>query len=62
MTDGRLMGTTRDLDQVVQQDRDLRRNLTILEDELADLNATLANNRKDLENYLSGGFAGALRL
>ncbi|XP_062396596.1 laminin subunit beta-2 [Sardina pilchardus] len=57
LTDGRLMATTRDLDQVEEQDRHLKRNLTSLEEELTNLNATLAGHRKQLENYLSAGFA-----
>ncbi|XP_063064024.1 laminin subunit beta-2 [Engraulis encrasicolus] len=57
LTDGRLMGTTRDLNLVEEQDRHLRRNLTSMEEELTSLNTTLASYRKQLENYLSGGFA-----
>ncbi|XP_031421824.1 laminin subunit beta-1 [Clupea harengus] len=57
LTDGRLMATTKDLNQVNEKDRHLRQNLTSMEQELKDLNATLASHRRQVEDYLSGGFA-----
>ena len=56
------MATTKDLNQVNEKDRHLRQNLTSMEQELKDLNATLASHRRQVEDYLSGGFAGTERI
>ncbi|KAG5838540.1 hypothetical protein ANANG_G00224730 [Anguilla anguilla] len=56
LTDGRLMAIAQELNDTAQKDRGLQRNLTQAEQQLRDLNATLAQLRRQLENYLSAGF------
>ncbi|KAL7859957.1 hypothetical protein SRHO_G00151040 [Serrasalmus rhombeus] len=57
ITDGRLMGIEREINGTAEQDNILKRNLTSMEQELRDLNDTLAQRRKDMNNYLTAGFA-----
>uniref|UniRef100_A0A667ZNG5 Laminin, beta 2-like n=1 Tax=Myripristis murdjan TaxID=586833 RepID=A0A667ZNG5_9TELE len=59
LTDGRLMGVARELDVAATQDRELRRTLSDLEGDLQAVNFTVAQKRRQLENYLSSGFAGS---
>ncbi|KAJ8393455.1 hypothetical protein AAFF_G00059280 [Aldrovandia affinis] len=56
LTDGRLMGIALEINGTAGRDGELRGNLTQLEQQLGDLNATLAQRRRELENYLSAGF------
>lgn len=60
MTDGRLMGVIRELNGTAYLDNALKQNLTALEKELKDLNNTLHQLRRGLENYLTAGLAGKL--
>ncbi|XP_048033390.1 laminin subunit beta-1 [Megalobrama amblycephala] len=57
LTDGRLMGVIRDLNGTADLDNALKQNLTALEKELKDLNNTLHQLRRGLENYLTAGLA-----
>ncbi|KAG9269610.1 laminin subunit beta-1 [Astyanax mexicanus] len=57
VTDGRLMGMERELNAMAVQDRVLKQNLTSMEQELRDLNNTLTQSHKDLDNYLTAGLA-----
>ncbi|XP_056304742.1 laminin subunit beta-1 [Danio aesculapii] len=57
LTDGRLMGVIRDLNVTTDHNNDLKRNLTALEKELKDLNNTLHQLSRELENYLTAGLA-----
>lgn len=52
------MGVIRELNGTAEHDNALKRNLTALEGELRDLNNTLQQMRKHLENYLTAGLAG----
>ncbi|XP_076019504.1 laminin subunit beta-1 [Genypterus blacodes] len=56
LTDGRLMGITRELNTTAARDGTLRSTLSDLERELRDINTTVAHKRSQLENYLSSGF------
>ena len=58
LTDGRLMGVTRELNATAEEDGALRRTLTDLERELRNVNATVAARRRQLEDYLTSGFTG----
>lgn len=58
LTDGRLMGITRDLNTTAEEEEALRRTLSELERELRDVNTTVALKKQLLENYLTSGFAG----
>uniref|UniRef100_A0A671QX29 Laminin subunit beta-1-like n=1 Tax=Sinocyclocheilus anshuiensis TaxID=1608454 RepID=A0A671QX29_9TELE len=58
LTDGRLMGVSRELNVTADLDNALKRNLTALEKELKDLNNTLHRLHIELDNYLTAGFAG----
>lgn len=60
MTDGRLMGVIRDLNVTADLDKALKQNLSALEKELKDLNNTLHQLRRGLENYLTAGMEGKL--
>lgn len=60
LTDGRLMGVIRELNLTADLDNALKQNLTALEKELKDLNNTLHQLRRGLENYLTAGLAGKL--
>ncbi|KAG7472317.1 hypothetical protein MATL_G00107440 [Megalops atlanticus] len=57
LTDGPLMGIGQELNGTMELDRLLRQNLTDMEQQLRELNATLAQRRRQLENFLSAGFA-----
>ncbi|ROL52307.1 Laminin subunit beta-1, partial [Anabarilius grahami] len=57
LTDGRLMGVIRELNITADLDSALKQNLTALEKELKDLNSTLHQMRRGLENYLTAGLA-----
>lgn len=52
------MGVIRELNGTAEQDNALKRNLTALEGELKDLNNTLQQMHKQLENYLTAGLEG----
>ncbi|KAM6977412.1 laminin subunit beta-1 [Aplochiton taeniatus] len=56
LTDGRLMDMTRELNATAEHDGKLRRALSELEQTLRDVNATLSQHRKELDNYMSSGF------
>lgn len=58
VTDGRLMGIEREMHATAEQDIVLKQNLTSMEQELRDLIDTLAQRRRDLDNYLTAGLAG----
>lgn len=57
LTDGRLMGFTRELNITAEKDGSLRRTLSDLERELRDVNTTVAHKRRLLDDYLTSGFA-----
>ncbi|KPP70604.1 laminin subunit beta-1-like [Scleropages formosus] len=57
LINGRLMVPAEELNGTMVMDEQLRRNLTRLEEELRDVNATLAKKRHQLENRFSAGFA-----
>lgn len=59
LTDGRLMGVTRELNSTAEEDGALRRTLTDLERDLKDINTTVADKRRQLDDYLTSGFAGS---
>ncbi|XP_038867518.1 laminin subunit beta-2-like [Salvelinus namaycush] len=56
LTDGRLMGVTRELNGTAVQDEILTRNLTQMERDLMDLNTTLVDRHQERRNNLSFGF------
>uniref|UniRef100_A0A3Q3VKW8 Uncharacterized protein n=1 Tax=Mola mola TaxID=94237 RepID=A0A3Q3VKW8_MOLML len=56
LTDGRLMGVSRELNTTAEEDRTLGRTLSNLERELRDINTTVARKRQQLEDYLTSGF------
>lgn len=58
LTDGRLMGVTRELNSTTAEDEALRRTLSQLEAELREVNATVADKHQLLEDYLTSGFSG----
>ncbi len=58
LTDGRLMGVTRELNTTAGEEKVLRQTLSDMERELRDVNATVANKQRLLEDYLTSGFAG----
>uniref|UniRef100_A0A8C1L0A5 Laminin, beta 2-like n=1 Tax=Cyprinus carpio TaxID=7962 RepID=A0A8C1L0A5_CYPCA len=58
LTDGRLMGVSRELNVTADLDNALKRNLTALEKELKDLNNTLHRLQRELKNYHTAGLAG----
>ncbi|KAK9515757.1 hypothetical protein VZT92_026376 [Zoarces viviparus] len=57
LTDGRLMGVTRELNTTAEEERTLRRTLSDLERELRDFNTTVARKQSLLDDYLTSGFA-----
>ncbi|KAM6930149.1 laminin subunit beta-1 [Lycodopsis pacificus] len=57
LTDGRLMGVTRELNTTAEEERALRRTLSDLERELRDFNTTVAHKQRLLDDYLTSGFA-----
>ncbi|XP_034394038.1 laminin subunit beta-2 [Cyclopterus lumpus] len=56
LTDGRMMGVTRELNTTAEEERALRRTLSNLERELRDINATVAYKQNLLDDYLTSGF------
>lgn len=62
LTDGRLMGVTRELNTTAEEEGALRRTLTDMERELRGINTTVANKKQQLDDYLTSGFAGRKRL
>lgn len=58
LTDGRLMGVTRELNSAAAEDEALRRTLSQLEAELRDVNASVALKEQLLKDYLTSGFSG----
>lgn len=58
LTDGRLMGVTRELNTTAAEEGALRRTLSDLERDLRDINATVVHKRRLLDDYLTSGFAG----
>lgn len=59
LTDGRLMGVTRELNTTAEEEERLRHILTDLERELRDINTTVAHKQQLLDDYLTSGFAGS---
>uniref|UniRef100_A0A8C2ZAM4 Laminin, beta 2-like n=1 Tax=Cyclopterus lumpus TaxID=8103 RepID=A0A8C2ZAM4_CYCLU len=59
LTDGRMMGVTRELNTTAEEERALRRTLSNLERELRDINATVAYKQNLLDDYLTSGFTGS---
>ncbi|XP_060930658.1 laminin subunit beta-2 [Limanda limanda] len=57
LTDGRLMGVTRELNTTAGEEEALRRALNDLERELRDINTTVAHKQRVLDDYLTSGFA-----
>ncbi|XP_030624313.1 laminin subunit beta-2 [Chanos chanos] len=57
MTDGRMMSVFKELNTTAELDHTLRLNLNTLEQDLSQLNSTLAQRHRELENFLSAGFA-----
>ncbi|KAJ4933887.1 hypothetical protein JOQ06_006696, partial [Pogonophryne albipinna] len=57
LTDGRLMGVTRELNITTEDEGALRQTLTGLERELRDINTTVAHKHSLLQDYLTSGFA-----
>lgn len=57
LTDGRLMGITRELNATAEEEKALKPILNDLEKMLRDVNATVASKKKLLDKYLSSGFS-----
>ncbi|XP_058498691.1 laminin subunit beta-2 [Solea solea] len=57
LTDGRLMGVTRDINTTAEEDGALRRTLDTLERELRDINTTFAHKQQLLNDFLTSGVA-----
>ncbi|XP_078110423.1 laminin subunit beta-1 [Sander vitreus] len=57
LTDGRLMGVTRELNTTAEEEEALKRTLSLLERELRDINATVVQKQRLLDDYLASGFA-----
>lgn len=57
LTDGRLMGVSRELNSTAAEEGALRQTLSGLERELRDINTTVAHKRRLLDDYLTSGFA-----
>ncbi|KAJ8257557.1 hypothetical protein GJAV_G00186910 [Gymnothorax javanicus] len=60
LTDGRLTGITRELNETVLKRGEVQQNLTQAQQELRDINATLTQLQRQLENFLTAGFEGQL--
>lgn len=58
LTDGRLMGVTRELNSTAAEDEALRQTLSQLEAELRDVNVSVALKEQLLKDYLTSGFSG----
>ncbi|KAM4562148.1 laminin subunit beta-1 isoform 1-T2 [Odontesthes bonariensis] len=56
LTDGRLMGISRELNTTATEEEALKSRLEDLEKELRDVNATVAQKNHLLDNYFSSGF------
>ena len=52
------MSVVQELNDITGRDGTLRQTLTTLEGDLRDINSTLAQKRRQLENYLTSGFKG----
>lgn len=59
LTDGRLMGVTRELNTTAEEEERLRHILTDLERDLRDINTTVAHKQQLLDDYLTSGLAGS---
>lgn len=57
LTNQRLAEIGQDINKTKGTDEVLKRNLTDMERELRDVNATLAHHQEQLDNYLTSGFA-----
>lgn len=62
LTDGRLMSTAQELNKTAEEEEALRRTLNGMEKELRDLNSTVAQKQRLLDDYLTSGFAGSKAL
>lgn len=58
LINSRLTGINQDINKTEEADEVLKRALTDLENELMDLNATLALKQELLDKYLTSGFSG----
>lgn len=61
LTDGRLMGVAREINSTSEEESELRRTLSDLEQQLRDVNATVAHKQRVLDDFLTSGFAGSRR-
>lgn len=52
------MAVNRELNTTAEEEGALRHTLTDLERELRDLNSTVADKQRQLDDYLTSGFAG----
>lgn len=59
LTDGRLMGISQELNATADEDEVLADTLYDLERELRDLNSTVAQKHRLLDDYLTSGFSGS---
>lgn len=59
LSDGRLMGVTRELNVTTEDEGALSQTLTGLERELRDINTTVAHKHRLLQDYLTSGFTGS---
>lgn len=59
LTDGRLMGITGELNKTAEEEEALRRILNDLEREVRNINSTVAQKQRLLDDYLTSGFAGS---
>ncbi|KAL4655406.1 laminin subunit beta-2-like isoform X1 [Arapaima gigas] len=57
LTDGRLMVLTTELNKTMVEDEQLQKNITQLKEKLREVNSTLADKRRHLENFLNASFA-----
>ncbi|XP_040008988.1 laminin subunit beta-1 isoform X2 [Xiphias gladius] len=57
LTDGRLMGVTRELNTTAAEEGALRHTLNDLESKLRDINTTMAHKKRLLDAHLTSGFA-----
>ncbi|KAM8864103.1 laminin subunit beta-1 isoform 4-T6 [Spinachia spinachia] len=57
LTDGRLMGVAQEINSTAEEESELRHTLSDLERELRDINATVAQKQRLLDDYLTSGFA-----
>lgn len=52
------MTIAEEIKNTTKQNRFLKKNITLIEEELKDLNSSLTQLQKELENYVSGGITG----